>query len=158
MVDASPGPRPSLFLKKKSKTLKKKKLIYTESYKAWLGEGALLSESTGHSLCQFPAWQPLPPVLELQLPHLPSPGGHHSPLLPKADGCGAHPLSPLDAHCGYCMMLKCGFEICSCPFLRAPPCLPPPQVLLVGQAGPCPAPAGMRSTDCNGLVFPPPLP
>lgn len=34
--------------KVKKKKKRKKKLIYTESYKAWLGEGALLSESTGH--------------------------------------------------------------------------------------------------------------
>lgn len=58
-----------------------------------------------------------------------------------------------------------GFEFYSCPLPESPtlptPCLPWPRALLpplppVGQAGPCPAPAGMRSTDCTGLAFPPP--
>lgn len=106
-VDAGRRSEPSLFLKKKSKSFKKKRKIniYKESYKAWLGRGG-----TAERVHRAPVYagflpgRPFPQFWSCNYPASPTPGGHHSPLLPRAGGCGVHPSFPLGAHRGYCMM------------------------------------------------------
>lgn len=82
-------------IKKLKKKRRKKKLIYTESYKAWLGEGALLSESTGHQSISVSCPATPPPSFGAATTSPPLPRWAPFPTLAQADGCDAHPLSLL---------------------------------------------------------------
>nr|KAF6410568.1 hypothetical protein HJG63_009079 [Rousettus aegyptiacus] len=152
-----PRARTQPFSKEKVKKLKKKerkKLIYTKSpiRPGWV-EGALLGASTGHQ--SMPASclaAPPPSVWNCSCPTSPPQVGTTPPSRPGRAGVVSTPR-PLLVPLWILHDVNHGFELCSCPLPESPtlpsPCLPRPQRHLapVGQAGPCPAPAGMRSTD-----------
>lgn len=82
------------FSKEKNQKVKKKKLIYTESYKAWLGEGALLSESTGHQSIPVSCLATPPPSFGAATTPLPLPRWAPFPTLAQGRWVWCPPFIP----------------------------------------------------------------